>query len=290
MTIASTDAGSNDTPRRWLITGVSTGLGRSVMAAALARGDSVVGTIRDASKKAEIEALAPGRSFVVNLDVDDAARAVPAVEEAAALLGGLDVVVNNAGFGIYGPVELCGEEDYRRVLETNFFGLLRVTKAALPHLRASKGLLVNLSSIAGLYAHPGMSVYNVSKFAVEALSMSLSAELEAFGVRVMVVNPDAFASSFFSDRHENLRADDGGLYAGKPGGTIGAALDAFVGNEPGDPALFAQVVLQAVDSPNPPRNLLVGASGYDTARVKIERLEQDMAAWHSVASATARTG
>lgn len=280
--------GANAASRRWLITGVSTGLGRALMAAALARGDSVVGTVRDAGKKAEIEALAPGRSFVVNLDVDDAYRALPAVEEAVALLGGgVDVVVNNAGFGIYGPVELCAEDDYRRVLETNFFGLLRVTKAALPHLRASRGLLVNLSSIGGLYAHPGTSVYSVSKFAVEALSMSLSAELEAFGVGVMVVNPDAFASAFFADRHENLRAEDDGLYADKPGGTIGEALDAFVGNEPGDPVLFAQVVLQAVDSPNPPHNLLIGASGYETARAKIERLEQDMAAWRTIASATA---
>src|SRR3546814_4443666 len=126
-------------PKTWLITGVSTGLGRCLMNAALDRGDIVVGTLRNMALKEEIEARAPGRAFIVPLDVDHADQAVPAVEEAVRLLGGrLDVLVNNAAFGIFGPLEQCSDDDYRRVMETNFFGLIRVTRAALPHLRSEE--------------------------------------------------------------------------------------------------------------------------------------------------------
>src|SRR3546814_3780422 len=108
---------------------------------------------------------------------------------------------SNAAFGIFGPLEQCSDDDYRRVMETNFFGLIRVTRAALPHLRESKGMLVNFSSVAGLIGHAGTGVYNASKFAVEGLSESLAQELEAFGVKVMLVNPDAFKSEFRSEEH-----------------------------------------------------------------------------------------
>jgi len=278
---------SRNTPRRWLITGVSTGLGRALMRAALDRGDSVVGTLRDMSRKADIEALCPGRGFAIRLDMDDAARAAPAVEEAAALLGGgMDVVVNNAAFGIYGPVEACTDEDFRRVLETNFFGLLRVTRACLPHLRRSRGTLVNFSSISGLVGHAGTAVYNVSKFAVEGLSAVLAEELAPFGVRVMVVNPDRFKSEFHADRAQHLRHDRSGVYDHTPAGTVGQQLDAYVGSEPGDPEKLAAVVLSALDSDRPPLNLLVGPYGYVSVQAKIDRLRSDMDAWRAVSTAT----
>jgi NAD(P)-dependent dehydrogenase (short-subunit alcohol dehydrogenase family) len=273
--------------KSWFITGVSTGLGRSLMEAALARGDTVVGTLRNMAARAGIEALAPGRAHVVELDVDDAARAGPAIAEAMALLGGrLDILVNNAAVGSFGPLEECPDEDYRRVMETNFFGLIRVTRAALPHLRASRGMIVNFSSVAGLVGHAGTGPYNASKFAVEGLSESLAQEVAAFGVKVMLVNPDAFKSAFFADRAEHVRASADSVYAGRPGGTIGQQLDAFVGNEPGDPAKLAQLVLAAVDSPNPPFRLLVGASAFGSVEAKITQLQADMAAWRAAASDT----
>jgi NAD(P)-dependent dehydrogenase (short-subunit alcohol dehydrogenase family) len=276
------------TARRWLITGVSTGLGRDLMKAALARGDTVVGTLRDMSRKAEIEAMAPGRAFVVALNVDDAARAGPAVEEALAALGGrLDILVNNAAFGIFGPVEVCTDDDFRGVMETNFFGLLRLTRAALPHLRESKGTLVNYSSVAGLVGSPGFAPYNASKFAVEGLSECLAEELKAFGVKVMVVNPDAFKSEFFADRAQNIRADAAGVYAGTPGGSTAAALDAYVGHEPGDPEKLTAAVLTALDSPQPPFRLVLGAMGLASVQAKVDRLKADMDAWRDVSLATA---
>jgi NAD(P)-dependent dehydrogenase (short-subunit alcohol dehydrogenase family) len=272
--------------RRWLITGVSSGLGRDLMEAALAHGDSVVGTVRNPALKSELEALAPGRAHILRLDVDNAEATGPAVAEAAALLGGLDVVVNNAGSGIFGPIELCPIDDFRRVMETNLYGLIRVTQAALPHLRESKGMVVNFSSIAGLVGRAGMGVYNASKFAVEGLSESLAEEVAPFGVRVMVVNPDAFKSSFFNGRAEKTRGAQADAYAGTPGGEIGAALDAFVGNEPGDPAKLAALVVKAVHAPNPPHNLLVGGWALEGVSAKIARLEADMAAWREDSLAT----
>jgi NAD(P)-dependent dehydrogenase (short-subunit alcohol dehydrogenase family) len=274
-------------PKRWLITGVSTGLGRELMRAALARGDSVVGTLRDMSKQAEIEALAPGRAFAIHLDVDDSARALPAVNEAIdALGGGLDILVNNAAFSIYGPTEVCAEDDFRRVMETNFFGLLRITRACLPHLRASRGTLVNFSSISGLVGHAGTAPYNASKFAVEGLSQALAEELEPFGVNVMVVNPDRFKSEFHADRAQHLRADPTGVYDDTPAGLVKQRLDAYVGNEPGDPAKLVVVVMMALDSPNPPFNLLVGPFGYESVRASMGRLVADMENWRAVSTAT----
>jgi NAD(P)-dependent dehydrogenase (short-subunit alcohol dehydrogenase family) len=274
-------------PKRWLITGVSTGLGRELLQAALARGDLVAGTLRDMRGAREIEALAPGRAFVFELHLEDAARAGAAVDEAlGALGGGVDIVVNNAAFSIYGPVEACSDQDFQRVMDVNFFGLLRVTRACLPHLRRSRGTLVNMSSISGLVGHAGTSVYNVSKFAVEGLSEALAEELEPLGVKVMVVNPDRFKSAFFADRAEHMRSDAGGVYAGTPAGDVAQRLNDYVGNEPGDPAKLAAVVLQALDAAHPPRNLLVGPYGYVSVQAKIDRLAADMETWRAIATAT----
>jgi NAD(P)-dependent dehydrogenase (short-subunit alcohol dehydrogenase family) len=278
---------AENTAKRWLITGVSTGLGRELMRAALARGDLVAGTLRDMSQKAQIEALAPGRAFAIRLDMDDAERAIPAVDEAiAALGGGLDIVVNNAAFGIYGPVEVCTENDFRRVMETNFFGLLRVTRACLPALRGSRGTIVNFSSISGLVGHAGTAVYNVSKFAVEGLSEALAEELEPLGVKVMVVNPDRFKSDFHADRALHLRFDTAGVYDGTPAGQVAQRLDEYVGNEPGDPAKLAAVVLAALAAPRPPFSLLVGPYGYVSVQAKIDRLKSDMETWRALSTAT----
>jgi NAD(P)-dependent dehydrogenase (short-subunit alcohol dehydrogenase family) len=205
----------------------------------------------------------------------------------AALGGRLDILVNNAGFGIFGAVEVCTDDDFRRVMETNFFGLVRLTRAALPYLRASKGTVVNYSSVAGLVGNPGFAPYNASKFAVEGLSEALAEELRAFDVKVMVVEPDGFKSEFFSDRAQHIRAEAGGVYDGTPGGSAGAALDAYVGNEPGDPKKLSQAVLKALDSPNPPFRLLLGAMGLASVQAKIDRLKADMDAWREVSLATA---
>lgn len=274
-------------PRRWLITGVSTGLGRHLMQAALARGDVVVGTLRDMGRRGEIEALAPGRAFAVQLDVDDADRAALAVDEALARLDGtLDVLVNNAAFSIYGPAEICSEADFRRVMETNFFGLLRLTRICLPHLRRSLGRIVNFSSISGLIGRAGNAPYCSSKFAVEGLSEALAEELAPLGVRVMVVNPDRFKSDFHADRAMHVRADTSGIYADSPASQIGARLDAYVGNEPGDPDRLAAMVLAALDAPDPPFSLLVGPYGIADVEAKIARLHADIEAWRAVSEAT----
>src|SRR3546814_19137073 len=131
-------------------------------------------------------------------------------------------------------------------------------------------MLVNFSSVSGLIGHAGTGVYNASKFAVEGLSESLAQELEAFGVTVMLVNPDAFKSEFFADRADNLRLDEASVCSGKPGGTIGQHLDAFVGHEPGDPATLDSVVWRAVDAEKTPFHLLVRADGFESVQETME--------------------
>jgi NAD(P)-dependent dehydrogenase (short-subunit alcohol dehydrogenase family) len=145
----------SDSTRRWMITGVSTGIGRSLMEAALERGERVVGTVRSRKSGGDIEASAPGRAKLIELDVTDPASVERGVAEAVEWLGGLDILVNNAGCGVFGPIEVCGDDDFAHAMEVNYFGLLRVTRAALPHLRASQGNLVNVASMAAFVAMAG---------------------------------------------------------------------------------------------------------------------------------------
>ena len=153
--------------RKWLITGVSSGFGRKLAMAALAHGDHVAGTLRKADQTAEFEALAPGRAHAVLLDVTDAAAIGPAVGACIERLGGLDVLVNNAGYGLFGCAEELDDAEIRHCMETNFFGTLGVVRAALPTLRQQGGRILNFSSLAGMCGIPGAGIYNAAKFAVD---------------------------------------------------------------------------------------------------------------------------
>lgn len=183
--------------RTWFVTGVSGGLGRSIARAALDAGETVIGTLRDPAQFAAFEALAPGRAHAMALDVCDAAAVGPAVEAAVAVTGGLDVVVNNAGYGLVGALEELSEAEARAQMDTNFFGTFRVTQAAIPHLKArGGGVVINIGSVAGARGFPSMGLYSASKFAVTGLSQALAKELAPFGIRVTVVEPGGFRTNF----------------------------------------------------------------------------------------------
>ena len=175
-------------PRTWLITGVSSGFGRELAQAILARGDTVVGTMRQKAQLSAFEALAPGRAHGRILDVTDAAAIAPLVAEVEAKVGPIDVLVNNAGYGLGGAVEEIDDAEARHVMETNFFGTLNLIKAVVPHFRARRaGHLVNFSSMAGILGIPGVALYCAAKHAVSGLSEALAGELAPFGIRVTVV-------------------------------------------------------------------------------------------------------
>ncbi|MGH9596584.1 MAG: SDR family NAD(P)-dependent oxidoreductase [Edaphobacter sp.] len=179
MTTAATPAHvSSGKSRTWFITGASTGFGRLLAEEVLKNGGKVVATARKLDKVADLEAKYPGRALALALDVTDAGQVDSAVTQAFAKFGQVDVLVNNAGYGVAGAIEEVSEAEFMPMFETNVFGLLRVTRAFLPYLRKQhSGHILNLSSIGGVIASPGIGFYNTTKFAVEALSESLAAEL-----------------------------------------------------------------------------------------------------------------
>jgi NAD(P)-dependent dehydrogenase (short-subunit alcohol dehydrogenase family) len=270
-------------PRRWFITGVSTGFGRGLALEAVRRGDRVVGTVRLQDQVADLEAA--GISAIL-LDVNDAPRAAPTLALGVATLGGLDILVNNAGFGLMGAIEALDEDEIRGVMETNFFGALRLCRAAIPELRARGGVIVNISSMAGMAGIAGAGAYCASKFALEGFSETLGQELAPFGVKVMLVEPGAFRTDF-SGRSIRTAEEAVDAYAGTQAGEVKSLLQQYHGHEPGDPAKAVEAIMAALDAPDIPVRLMLGADAVATIQEKHDRLRADMAAWRSVSLATA---
>ena len=272
--------------RTWLITGVSSGFGRELARAALARGDVVAGTLRRPEQLAEFRALAPGRAHAYQLDVTDPAAVADVVERATRDMGSIDVLVNNAGYGLFGAVEEIGDAEARGVMETNFFGLLSVTQAVLPQMRRRRsGHIVNFSSVAGFKGLPGCGLYCASKYAVEGLSESLFLEVAPFGIRVTLVEPGGFRTNFAGGSKvfaARVIAD----YAESPASKTRQHMSHYQGHEPGDPAKAAVAVMQAVDAPEPPLRLVLGADALDWARGKLSALAKNYDAWESVTRST----
>jgi NAD(P)-dependent dehydrogenase (short-subunit alcohol dehydrogenase family) len=182
----------------WFITGVSRGLGKTIAEEALSRGDLVIGTSRNG--KSDIKAP-PEQFRVLSLDVTDEAKVYTVIEKAQEIFGRLDIVVNNAGYGLLGAVEEITTPEAKGVFETNFFGTLNVIQAVLPTLRAQRsGHIVNISSVAGMTGIPGCGLYAATKFAMEGLSESLSHEVAPYNVRVTIVEPGAFRTEFLSQQ------------------------------------------------------------------------------------------
>ena len=273
-------------PRHWLITGVSSGFGRELAQLALARGDTVVGTLRQAAQAAEFEAMAPGRAHAVLLDVTEAAAIAPAVQQAVARAGHIDVLVNNAGYGFFGAVEETTDAEARQLMETNFFGALAVTQALLPHLRERRsGHILNLSSLAGVMGLPGAGLYCASKFALEGLSEALAVELAPFGIRVTIVEPGGFRTNFAAG---SLRVASRPLavYTGTPAGQTRDHIAHYHGHEPGDPAKAAAALLAAVDAAEPPQRLPLGNDAVGAVRGKTAAVLQQLDRWAALSTGT----
>lgn len=272
--------------RVWLITGVSSGFGQELARVLLDRGDTVVGTVRQAAQQSAFEALAPGRALARLLDVTDAAAIGPLVESVIRDVGRIDVLVNNAGYGLFGAVEELDDAEGRRVFETNFFGLLNLTRAVLPHFRARKsGHVVNISSIAGLTGMAGVGLYCASKFAVTGLSESLARELAPFGIRVTVVQPGGFRTNF-SGGSMALAAKLMPEYDGTPAAAPRAMRAHYHGTQQGDPVRAAQAIVAAVESPAPPVHLLLGPDAVAVARQKRAELDAETTEWEALSSGT----
>ncbi len=274
-------------PRQWLITGVSSGFGQELARAALARGDVVVGTVRQPAQADRFEDLAPERAHAVVLDVTRGADVEPAVQRALARVGHIDVLVNNAGYGLFGAVEEVSDAEARAVMETNFFGALAVTRALLPHLRERRaGHIFNVSSVAGVIGFPGGGLYSASKFALEGLTEALAAELAAFGIRVTLVEPGGFRTSFSGGSlRMAARVIDG--YADTPAAKTRASMSRYAGNEPGDPAKAALAIIAALEAPLAPLRLVLGADAVGMVRRAFGAVLAQVDEWEPVSIATA---
>jgi NAD(P)-dependent dehydrogenase (short-subunit alcohol dehydrogenase family) len=249
----------NWSKRNWLITGASAGLGLALTEAVVARGGKVIATARDPSGLQELAAASGGRVRAERLDVTDPAAIARVVRDAEGF-GGVDVVVNNAGYGFLGGVEESSDDEIRAMFEVNFFGAAALMRAVLPGMRARKGgYVINISSIAGAFGGPAGGYYSATKFGLEGLSEALAREGAPLGIEVLIVEPGAFRTAFFGRSMvlPKRRIEDYALVAATH--AYAAAND---GAQPGDPVRAAEIILDTVDGPAPPRRLILGEEAY----------------------------
>ncbi|AHZ67774.1 putative short-chain alcohol dehydrogenase [Pseudomonas mandelii JR-1] len=271
--------------RVWLITGASRGIGARIAAAALANGDAVVATARDASSVTQRFGTQPAL-LAVSLDVTNEAQGIAVAKAAVEHFGRIDVLVNNAGFGLLGAVEEASADEVRRVYETNVFGLLNITRAVLPYMRAARsGHVINLSSVGGYASGPGFGVYCSTKFAVEGLSEALHAELAPVGVKVTVVEPGYFRTEFLEG---NSLVESPSTIADydSTAGEVRKIAKAVTLNQPGDPDKLAQAMITLVEAKKAPLRLPLGSDCVAAIEAKNAFVADELQTWREVSVST----
>ncbi|HTB77321.1 MAG TPA: SDR family oxidoreductase [Polyangiaceae bacterium] len=270
------------TPKVWFITGTSKGFGRIWAEAALKRGDKVVATARNPSSLDELVARYGSSVLALGLDVTDQAAVEAAVKRAQAHFGRLDVVVNNAGFGLFGTVEEVTATQARTQMETNFFGALWVTKAALPYLREQRsGHIIQVSSIGGVQAFPTLGLYHASKWALEGFSQSLAAEVQDFGIKVTLVEPTGYETDWGGA--SSVQATKLPFYDG-----IRAKLAEIFGavrRTRGNPQATGPAILKVVDADKPPLRVFFGAGPLEMIKDEYQKRIANWEKWNDLSVA-----
>ncbi|MEZ2333489.1 oxidoreductase [Mesorhizobium sp. RCC_202] len=273
------------TTKTFLITGVSSGLGRAFAEGALAEGHRVVGTVRNADAASAFAALAPGRAHAMLLDVTDFDAIPGAVAQAERDAGPIDVLVNNAGYGHEGILEESSLEDMRRQFDANVFGPVAMIKAVLPGMRARRsGRIVNVTSMGGFITMPGIAYYCGSKFALEGISEALGKEVKPLGIHVTALAPGQFRTDWAGRSMVRAGRDIADYDAVMD--PIRAARRAKSGNQPGDPAKAAQAMLKLVAAQNPPVRLYLGTDALKLVGDKIDMMKAEIGAWEEVSRST----
>jgi NAD(P)-dependent dehydrogenase (short-subunit alcohol dehydrogenase family) len=272
-----------DASRVWFITGASSGFGRALAEAALERGERVMAAARDISRVAD---LADGGAAAITLDVTDAGQREQAVGQTLDHFGRIDVLVNNAGRTQVGAVEETTDEELRALFELHFFAPAALTRLVLPHMRAQGGgAIVQMSSVGGQVTAPGFGAYCATKFALEGLTQTLRDEVSPFGITTMIVEPGSFRTGLFRpEAAYQSRAMP--AYAD----TVGPTREYVTGNDglqPGDPAKAAQAIRLALDSPDPPLRLVLGADALTNIRARLDLLSNELGRWDEVGRETA---
>ncbi|AYL97916.1 SDR family NAD(P)-dependent oxidoreductase [Mucilaginibacter celer] len=262
------------------ITGASRGFGKIWAEAFLKRGDKVVATARDISTLNDLTKQYGDSILALQLDVNDRDADFAAIQQAKAHFGSIDVLINNAGYGLFGSVEETSEKEARDQMETNFFGLLWLTQAAIPVMREQgQGHIIQVSSVLGLVAAPILSIYNASKFAVEGLSETLAAEVKGFGIKVSIVEPNGFSTDWGSasavhsvalPQYDEMKAKQQASFT----------ADFF-----GKPEATTDAILKLIDSENPPLRLFLGKIGYQWVKQVYAGRAAEWDEWNDVSVA-----
>lgn len=268
----------------WLITGSSRGLGRSLAEAVLAAGHQLVATARKPEQLSDLAAKYGDKVRAVALDVTDPSAARNAIQTAIDTFGRLDVLVNNAGYGNIAAIETGIDEDFREQMDTNFYGVVNVTKAALPVLRKQRsGHIIQISSIGGRLGAPGLAAYQSAKWAVEGFSEVLAKEVSPFGVKVTIIEPGGFRTDWagssmqIAEVHEDYHQ------------TVGLFAEHSRirnGQQPGDPDKAAQVILHVADMEKPPLRLLLGSDAFFIAGAITKNLAAEDEKWKDLSLST----
>jgi NAD(P)-dependent dehydrogenase (short-subunit alcohol dehydrogenase family) len=269
----------------WLVTGCSTGLGRALAEAVLGAGHNAVVTARDVGKVADLARPAGDRALAVALDVTQPAQVASAARQAQERFGGLDVLVNNAGYGYRAAVEEGDDGDVRTLFDTHFFGTVAMIKAVLPGMRARRsGAIVNISSIGAQLTPVGSGYYAAAKAAMEAMSGALRGEVAPLGISVTVVEPGAFRTDFAGRSlvQSATVIDDYADTAGKRR----KENDTMHGKQAGDPAKAAAAIIAAVNAPEPPGFLLLGPDALSIYRYAADGRAKEIAEWERLTSGT----
>ncbi len=274
------------TQKVWFVTGVSKGFGLEIAKAALAAGDQVVATVR--SQPAQLAAVLNNHPdlYVVQMDVTQEDQVQAAAKQGIARFGRVDVLVNNAGFGMVSAIEEATDAEVRKQYDTNVFGLLNVIRAVLPYLRQQKsGRVINISSMFGYDAVPGWGLYGSTKFAVEGLSKGLAVELAPLGIHVTAVAPGLFSTDFLSaESYVAAKTIIDDYQATVEPMRSGA--DALHRNQPGDPKKFAQVMIQLANAEHPPMHLPVGKDAIARYQNNAAKMAEEIEVWLPVATST----
>lgn len=274
------------TQKVWFITGASRGFGFEIAKAVLASGDKVTATVRSKPEELASSLGNPEGLQVISLDVTSEAQAEKAAADAVARFGTIDVLVNNAGFGLLAAVEEASAEEVRKNYETNVFGLLNVTRAVLPYMRKQgSGHVINISSVGGLTGYIGWGVYGSTKFAVEGITESMAKELAPLGIKATVVAPGFFRTEFLDSSSLTRTGNVIDDYAS----TVGAMREfATKANkqQPGDARKLAQAFVLLANAANPPVHLPLGKDTLAAYREKSAAFEKDIEAWHNVITGT----
>lgn len=266
----------------WFITGISSGFGHAIAQAVMQRGDFMVGTFRKPEQVEDFNRDNAGRGLALRMDLTDSQSIEAAFARIELEFGRLDVLVNNAGYGLAGAVEEANMDEARAIFETNVFGALQVTQQALPLMRRQRsGHIVQISSGSGFKASPGFGMYNATKFALEGFSEALADEVRPLGIHVTIVEPGPFRTQFASGGSFLSAAREIKDYAATAGAFRQRML-AIDGKQEGDPAKGAQAIIQVVNSAQPPLRLPLGSRVSTYIQSKLDSVRKDMDDWQEV--------